>query len=278
MPELPEVETVAHQLDQAITGCRIKALAIHDDKLLHLDPSFVTGCRIDSVERQGKQVVISLIPPRGRKAALWMCVHLRMTGRLIYRPHLANTAQPKQQPRAILELDRGQVLFIDTRRFGTIELQDDYNAVLPVGVEPLSRELTTRRLSELINDSSTPLKTWLLRQDRLVGLGNIYASEVCNRAGIHPTTPAGSLNMQQLARLLKAIKHILRAAIKHCGTTFSDFQDTTGGPGGYVKYLQVYGRAGQPCRKCLEPVQRIVLAQRSTFLCPVCQPMAPVTG
>jgi len=270
MPELPEVETVARQLDAAIAGRRIKHLRLLDPKLKAAGRLSVDGYRIAAVRRYGKQVVFELVPPRKRSVARWLSIHLRMTGRLIYVP--VGQTMDASKARAVFELDRGGVLFLDTRRFGTICVHDECTTVLPAGVEPLSDELTTARLNELIANSPTPLKPWLLIQNKIVGLGNIYASEVCFAAGIHPTRPAGRLDDAEVRRLRAAIRRILTAAIKHCGTTFSDFQDSRGDVGGYVKYLKVYHRAGEPCRRCGTPIEKITQAQRSTYFCPACQP------
>ncbi|MBN2083314.1 bifunctional DNA-formamidopyrimidine glycosylase/DNA-(apurinic or apyrimidinic site) lyase [bacterium] len=270
MPELPEVETVARQLNAAIAGRRIRHLRLLDPKLRAAGRLSVDDYRIEAVRRYGKQVVFELVPPRKRSVARWLCVHLRMTGRLIHVP--AGQTMDATKARAVIELDHGGVLFRDTRRFGTIGIHEDQAAVLPAGVEPLSNELTVARLKELLANSPTPLKTWLLMQDRLVGLGNIYASEICFAAGIHPARPAGRLSDAEIRRLRTAIRRILTAAIKHCGTTFSDFQDSRGEVGGYVKYLKVYHRAGEPCRRCSTPIEKITQAQRSTYFCPTCQP------
>jgi len=268
VPELPEVETVARQLDQLVAGRRILRLELNDPRL-RLDANRLRGCRIARVRRIGKRVVLELIPPRRRRVALWLCVHLRMTGRLLWRAQRAN-GEPGRA-RAVFELDRGRLLFRDTRRFGTLDLCEEFEAVLPAGLEPLSPELDATRLAELLADSSTPLKTWLLRQDRLVGIGNIYASEICFAARLDPRRPAGGLTRREVGRLLSAIRRVLRAAIRHCGTTFSDFQDSQGRAGGYVRYLKVYARRGKPCRACGTAIEQIVQQQRSTFYCPTCQ-------
>ncbi len=271
MPELPEVETIARQLDAALAGGRLRAVEIRDARLRLASLARLNGCRIAQVRRYGKQLVLELIPPRRRRVALWLCVHLRMTGRLLWYPGRGDPAELRRA-RAVLTLDRGTLVFRDTRRFGTLTLRETLAEVLPAGVEPLSAALDAARLTKLLANSPTPLKTWLLRQDRLVGIGNIYASEICFAARLDPRRPAGGLSNGERARLLRAIRRVLTAAIRHCGTTFSDFQDSLGRTGGYVRYLKVYGRAGQPCRACGTPVERFVQQQRSTFRCPRCQP------
>jgi len=240
VPELPEVETVARQLNAVVSGMRIKHVAVHDNKLEALDTKSLVGCRINAVQRYGKQVVFELIPPRKRKVTLWLAIHLRMTGRLIFSECETKNFQEKPRLRAVVVLDRGVVRFQDTRRFGTMALHKSLASVLPSGVEPLSSEFNWLSLRELLGSCTTPIKNWLLRQDKLVGIGNIY--------------------------------RILRAAIKHCGTTFSDFQDSRGQTGGYARFLKVYKREGDPCRTCGAPVARSTQAQRSSFFCPCCQP------
>jgi formamidopyrimidine-DNA glycosylase len=203
---------------------------------------------------------------------MWLAIHLRMTGRLIFGVRDKLGCHVKSQFRAIIVLDRGVVRFQDTRRFGTMALHKSLASVLPSGTEPLSSKFTWQKLRGLLGDSTTPIKNWLLRQDKLVGIGNIYASEILFSAHIHPGRNAGSLSQVEVKRLHRNIRRILHAAIKHCGTTFSDFQDSRGQTGGYAQFLKVYKREGQPCRTCGTPVARSTQAQRSTFFCLCCQP------
>jgi len=191
-----------------------------------------------------------------------------MTGRLIY-DEAYSTRVPHL--RARFRLDRGSLIFVDPRRFGTFSWYRRYADLLPKAIEPLSRRLTARRLEGLVAGCRSPIKTWLLRQDRLVGLGNIYASEILFEAGIAPDRQAGSLDDVELRDLTRAIKKILRSAIRHCGTTFSDFQDADGAEGSYQRFLRVYSRAGEACRRCGGTIERIVQQQRSTFSCRGCQ-------
>jgi formamidopyrimidine-DNA glycosylase len=266
VPELPEVETVARQLAPSLEGRRILSVALIDPKLD--DPALVAdlpGRPIRDVRRMGKQVVLEL----GGDGRRWLCVHLRMTGRLQV---VAAPPTPATLPlRATLELDRGWLLFTDPRRFGTLRLVASRSRARPAGAEPLSRRFTASVLTGLIAGSRTPIKPWLLRQDRIVGLGNIYASEILFAARIAPDRSAVSLDRDEVRRLHRATRRILRAAIDACGTTFSDFQDARGVSGGYGRYLAVYGREGEPCRRCGEPVVRFVQQQRATFWCPECQ-------
>jgi len=271
MPELPEVETVARQLHPLIAGRRVKSLRLHDPLLGPIPTGRVRGSRVAGVARLGKQVVLSLERKTRTSPRLWLAVHLRMTGRLIWRPGGEPAPDPRHR-RASLVLDGGVVDFVDPRRFGVIRLTGKGAEIAPPGVDPMSDGFTPGMLRRLLEGSGQEIKAWLLRQDRITGLGNIYASEILFRSRIHPMRPAGSLDRAEIRRLHGATVTILRRAIRHCGTTFSDFQDAVGESGAFQQYLQVYGHAGEPCRRCGKTVEREVQQGRSTFFCPVCQP------
>jgi formamidopyrimidine-DNA glycosylase len=174
-------------------------------------------------------------------------------------------------PRAIFEFDRGRLLFMDVRRFGTI--RHGASALKPDGVEPLSEELSDGRFFKLLSGSRQEIKQWLLRQDKVTGIGNIYACEALYRARINPLQPAGTLSPALAQRLLDSIRAVLTSAIDNAGTTFSDFRHADGARGGYQNHLAVYGRDGHECPACRRPVSRIVQGQRSTFFCDGCQPL-----
>lgn len=273
MPELPEVETVARQLSPLVAGQTVRGLEILDRKLTlsREEVDRIVGRRIRTVQRLGKQVVLELAPP-GRQAgcSAWLAVHLRMTGRLRW---YAAQSEPETERhlRARFALDRGRLLFFDARRFGTLRLHDSREQAEPAGLDPMSAAFTLPRLAELCDGGEGELKPWLLRQDRLVGLGNIYASEILHQAGLNPRRRPASLAPAELGRLHRAIRQVLRRAIEHCGTTFDTFEDARGASGGFQRFLAVYGREGEPCRSCGHPVARLVQQGRSTFYCPVCQ-------
>lgn len=268
MPELPEVETVVSQIRPLIQGKKLKSLNVIDPKLAFRKPKALIGAKIVSIERLGKQIVISLRPP-GSRTEIHLAFHLRMSGRLVFLSKSA--AKTEKHLRASLEFSDGLLCFADPRRFGTLVCTSDREKLIPVGIEPLSEALTTKKLDELIAKSTQPTKHWLLRQDRIVGLGNIYASEILFDSAISPTRPIGRLKEPERKALLKSIRKILRRAIKHCGTTFSDFQDAHGLTGSFQKYLAVYGREGEACKKCQSKIIRLVQQQRSTFYCKSCQ-------
>ncbi len=279
MPELPEVETVARQLNPLISGHPIRQITIFDRDKLSLPVLRLTDATIQRVFRVGKQIAIELHETTTRISVL-LC-HLRMTGRLIIDyPALRTKTQIQtyhpidlrpQHLRAEITLDDRSILFVDPRRFGTLQLLDPYDPLCQSAVDPLSPALTLARLRELIAGSRQPAKVWLMRQNKLMGIGNIYASEILFRAKIDPRTPIGDLSQKRLGRLLDATRQILTAAIDRCGTTFSDFQTATGEIGGYQRFLNVYNRERSTCRKCRSAIRRIIQAQRSTFFCPHCQ-------
>ena len=267
MPELPEVETVARQLGLRLVGRTVRRLQIFDPLLRNGRTPRVAGRSIRGVTRSGKRVLIELSPGAGVKGGLWLAVHLRMTGRLLW----TDERRDHEHLRARFRLDGGELLFLDTRRFGTFDWYRSSAAAAPAGIDPLSPELTPRRLAELVRSSTQELKTWLLRQDRLVGLGNIYASEILHAARLSPFREGRSLSQAEVERLHRCTRRILERAIRNCGTTFSDFQDARGLSGSYQRLLAVYDREGRPCRRCRAPIQRVVQQQRSTFFCPGCQ-------
>jgi len=264
MPELPEVETVARQLDPLLRGGWVLGIEVYDPTVAEPRVGEVVGMHVDRVFRRGKQVVIQLDEPGARR---WLAIHLRMTGRLLF----GEAGADERHLRMRFELDRGWLRFVDPRRFGTVRIHRTLAETRPAGLEPLSRQHTAAALAGLLAGSSQPLKPWLLRQDRLVGIGNIYASEILFAARLSPDRPAGDLSPAEVRRLHRAVRRVLRAAIEACGTTFSDFQDARGTEGSFGELLTVYGRAGQPCRRCSGTVTRVVQAGRSTFWCERCQ-------
>lgn len=267
MPELPEVETIARQLAPLIEGRRVRSVRVLDPLIDARPTTALVGRRVEQVRRLGKQVVLDL-------AGLWVAIHLRMTGRLIWRetsPGQGRGLIARDHLRAWLGLTGGRLAFHDTRRFGTLRVVDSLDAIQPPGADPLATSFTLSVLADLLQGSSQPIKVWLLRQDRITGLGNIYASEILFEGGIDPRKPAGSLRPDRVARLHRVMRQVLTRAIKSCGTTFSDFQDAHGLTGSYQGCLCVYGREGESCPRCGAQVRRLVQQQRSTFYCGRCQ-------
>lgn len=267
MPELPEVETIARGLKALIAGKRISGMAIAwprtvDKRSLPL--SSMRGQRIVDVGRAGKFLAITLDDGRT------LTVHLRMTGSLSVEPAKKPAATHE---RLRLDFDDGlSMKFVDPRKFGRVRLLEGVPAdVLEIGLDPFDRRLTTVSLKTMLAGRRTPIKSWLLDQRRLAGVGNIYACEALYYAGIRPNRPAGRLTAAERSGLLRSLRRVLLRAIKHRGSSLSDYVDAEGKEGGFQKQFAVYGRFGLPCKQCRAPVRRIVLAQRSTFYCSACQ-------
>jgi formamidopyrimidine-DNA glycosylase len=269
MPELPEVETIARGLANAVAGKTIGRIEVRLPKVvIPASPDFqneLRGERIAGVGRRAKFVVIGLASGRS------LVVHLRMTGRLIVQP--SGTTQPEPYTNVLLEFTDGtRLCFADVRQFGRMRLvgpEEPWAA--EVGIEPLSEEFSYERFSGLLAGRTTPIKVFLLDQRRIAGIGNIYACEALWLARIRPSTPAGSLSRARRLRLHGAIGDVLRLAIEMRGTSVDDYVDAEGLRGGFQNILSVYGRDGRPCLRCGSPIVRTVLAQRGTWWCRTCQ-------
>ena len=265
MPELPEVETIARDLAAKITGRTISKVDVLWKR--SVDPRGLPARRLEGdtirrVRRLGKYVALDLAS--GRTAA----IHLRMTGRLIADP-------PALLPHtriAIRFADGGGLALTDVRKFGRLRIVEGHaREALGIGIDPFDAKLTPERLHAMLRKRTTAIKVWLLDQRHLAGVGNIYASEALFDAGIRPARAGGRLTAAQAAALLRSLRKVMRKAIHHRGSSVDDYVDAEGKPGEYQKKLAVYGRGGLPCRRCRAAIRRVVLAQRGTFFCPVCQ-------
>ncbi len=276
MPELPEVETVVRQLAGGLPGRRILDVVVHKADLLREPvPSFRKGVRgrvIRGVLRRGKNV---LLPLSGSRLIL---VNLGMTGRLLHgRGVDGDDPPPHLAVRFSLDAS-GPLLYTDVRRFGHLILYtagDWERESGRLGPEPLEPDLTPRGFHTRLQASRSPIRSWLLDQTRMAGIGNIYAAEALFRAGVHPLRPARSLSTTESEALLRGIRSVLRDAIEARGTTLRDYRTASGEEGGFGPTLQVYGREGESCPRCKCPVERIVFGNRSAFFCPHCQPESP---
>jgi len=257
MPELPEVETLCRQLNTVLVGSKLRSFEIEDPKIPEIP--IKAGSRVCSVRRSGKAVLINF------KNASSVIIKLRMTGRLLW------TVDPKRfsHSRCIFVFDTGSVHLADPRRFATISIldtaQDKKSIVDPLIVDD-SRELMERSAGRRL-----PIKSFLMDQHTIGGIGNIYACEALHMAAISPWRRACDLDGRQWKRLAKSLKKILEKAIECRGTTVSDWADLFNRPGTYQKHLRVYGREGEPCPRCGAPVIRTLLGGRATFFCTSCQ-------
>jgi formamidopyrimidine-DNA glycosylase len=299
VPELPEVETVRRQLEPELVGKRIESAEVLDERLTRPEsPSAleraVEGREVTAVARRGKYLLLGL--EGGRTLA----IHLRMTGNLLLRdpeegltadlmksepPRLYESKPEPSHVRARFELDDGRVLlFTDVRRFGQAvvldagDQLDDFFASR-LGIEPLSAELTPERLLEVAAGRKAPLKSFLLSQSRIAGIGNIYADEALWRAKLHPLSPAGSMKLEHAERLVEGIVGALEAGLDHGGASIDDYLDARGERGSMQDEFLVHTREGESCLRPPEEhhpspppvIQRIVVTGRSTYFCPNCQ-------
>jgi formamidopyrimidine-DNA glycosylase len=280
MPELPEVETIARGLHKRVAGDEIQSVWLGEKPQPLKSPpaeiaSVLEHSRIERVRRVGKHIVFDLQRvSRGRRATSqrgqWI-VHLGMTGRMVVTTPDVEVAR---HTHAIVKLASGnEVRFVDPRRFGRLAVTRQ-SENLPEGFqapgdEPL--ESQAGRFVELFHGRKTPIKSALLNQKLLSGIGNIYADESLFRAGIRPRRRAASLSKDQLRQLHAAVQQVLREAIALGGSSVSDYVDADGAEGFFQLQHRVYGREGEPCLVCQTPVKRIVIAGRSSHYCPVCQ-------
>jgi len=308
MPELPEVETIARGLSQRVTGDVIESVWLGQKKEPLKSPAAVIAAalektRISAVRRMGKHIVFDLdrlesaakTPSSGngkrqknqlkqrsgatsaaaqtqanhgvvfKSKAQWI-VHLGMTGRLQVCGPLAKV---EKHTHAVVKLRSGrEVRFIDPRRFGRLSVATsaEFDAT---GVEPLEVDVET--FINLFRGRKTPIKSALLNQKLLRGVGNIYADESLFRAGIRPRRRGSSITRKQLAKLHTAVKEVLEEAIALGGSSISDYVDADGEAGFFQLQHRVYGREGEPCRICKTGIQRVVIGGRSSHYCPRCQ-------
>ncbi len=281
MPELPEVETVVRELRAAgLVGRRLLGGVVrHAPLVAPLAPgpflARLQGRRVRSLARRGKYIVLRLTGGRT------LLVHLRMTGQL-----RLGAPEPSRDPHEHLwlRLDDGRELrYRDTRKFGRWLLTTTPAMVLGrLGPEPLARDLTGRAFAARLAARPRRLKALLLDASFVAGIGNIYADESLWLARLHPRRLAATLSAAEAGRLLSAIRTVLRRAIRNAGTSLgsgrANFKRPNGGHGRHREALRVYGRAGAPCRRCGTPIQRLVVVQRGTHVCPRCQAEPPASA
>jgi formamidopyrimidine-DNA glycosylase len=287
MPELPEVETVCRQLEPELAGRRIEALEVLDPRWCRpMAPKkledAVAGARIEGLGRRGKYLLLAL----DRERTLVM--HLRMTGNLVLvegeekldpsegrRLYEAERSVSERHLRARFSLDDGrQVWFTDPRRFGEAFLIEDAKLderFARLGVEPLSDDFTPEALGAMATGRTAPLKSFLLDQSGVAGVGNIYADEALFRARLHPLSPAGSMKPEHLEALHTGVIAALEAGIDGGGASIDDYRDGRGEKGTMQNEFLVHTREGAPCPRCDGTIVRIVVSGRSTYYCPGCQ-------
>ncbi|MEF3274226.1 MAG: bifunctional DNA-formamidopyrimidine glycosylase/DNA-(apurinic or apyrimidinic site) lyase [Chloroflexus sp.] len=271
MPELPEVETVARSLAPQLLGRTIVGLAKLDWPPMLTPPApdfaaLVAGRRIEKIGRRAKWLLLSLDNE-------WtLAIHLRMSGHLLVAEPAAAAAP---HVHFALDLDNGRrLIFDDQRKFGRVHLLDRSGlAALDAahGPEPLLDTFTPALLAERLRHRRAPIKVLLLDQRLVAGIGNIYANEALWMARIHPLTSGNALTIEQITALHQAVRTVLAEAIANQGSSLRNYRDGYGRRGTQQEHFNVYDRAGQPCPRCQTVIERIVVAQRSTYFCPQCQ-------
>jgi formamidopyrimidine-DNA glycosylase len=271
MPELPEVENIRLTLSPHLLGRKIAAAQIYLPRIIKWPSAEefsrgVAGCAIDSLGRRGKYLLIGL---DGKKS---LVAHMRMTGALLVK----GPGDAPPYARARFSLSDGNCLwYTDVRTFGALYLlnegEDVIKGLRELGPEPTDEQLTGACFAKIMQKRSAAVKGVLLDQSAIAGIGNIYADEALALAGLLPTRKACELTEEETERLRKAVIDVIRQGIANRGTTFRDYRDGDGRQGDNQNHLLVYGRRGEPCRKCGEPIAYARVAGRGSSYCPHCQ-------
>ncbi len=270
MPELPEVETAMRGLEARLTGRTITDVDQHRaDLRFPLPPALperLIGCRMQSFGRRAKYILVKLDNDHR------LLLHLGMSGRLLFD---GVAAGPHEH--LTFRFDDGTVLrYVDPRRFGMLDLVAEaklgvHPRLADLGLEPLDPGFDGKVLKRVLEGRISPVKTAIMNQKLVVGVGNIYACESLFKAKLSPTRPADSLKAGDCKRLAAAIRDVLQAAIKAGGSSLRDYVQTDGELGYFQHHFEVYGRADEPCPRCHRPIKTLSQANRTTFFCDRCQ-------
>jgi len=278
MPELPEVETIRRELHRKVKDKEIKFVTVNTPKIVKEPPisefcTQIKGKVFKNINRRGKYLVIEL--DSGKK----LVIHLGMTGLLIY-PFNADSKKiinVKHNHLVFTFIDGTELIFNDVRKFGKIYLVSNLNKIegmAKLGLDPLDDCFKEEILIQILNKKKKiKIKSFLMNQEFITGLGNIYANEVLYRANIHPLRKISSLNKKEVRNLYQQIKLVLSEAVKFQGSTVADeaYLNTDGEKGKFAEKLQVYARKGESCLKCGHSIEVLRIEGRSSFVCPRCQ-------
>ena len=282
MPELPEVETVKAGIAPVMEGHVIAQAQVNRPDLRWPFPDRMaerlSGQRVLGLRRRSKYILVDL------QSGETLLIHLGMSGRMLISGHMVGDFHhphpaPAKHDHVVFEMDDGvRITFNDARRFGAMDLmdtatQDDHWLIRDLGPEPLGNAFNESYLISRLAGRNTPIKSALLDQRIVAGLGNIYVCEVLFRAGIHPKRKAGQISVKRVATLVPLIRQVLSEAIAAGGSSLRDYRQSDGELGYFQHVFQVYDREGQPCAThgCDKTIQRIVQSGRSSFFCPQCQ-------
>ncbi len=277
MPELPEVEVLRRDLDKEIVGKKIKSVEVSGTRSVRRQKKkefidALEGRKIVSVQRRGKYLVVRLDDPEA------LVVHLGMSGQLL-RAKTAREKPPKHTHIVITFTQGGLLRFVDPRTFGEMfvakydDLDEQVEELAHLGLDPLETAMSWELFGRMLADKKMKLKTLLMDQKFMAGIGNVYSDEILFQAGLRWDRMSDSLSQQEVRRLYRAISETLQDAVKYRGSSLADEQyvDLFGQPGEYQQYHQVYDHEGDACQRCRRPIQRARYSNRSTFFCEACQ-------
>lgn len=271
MPELPEVETIANGLNKRVAGTVIESVWIGERRQplkssARAIANMLEGARIEHIRRMGKHIVADLVEPGGAARGQWI-IHLGMTGNMLV---VDPATEIPKHTHLIAKLASGkEIRFIDPRMFGKLAVTPTAKRFSAPGLEPLT--VSFEEFRNLFRGRNTPIKSALLNQKLLSGVGNIYADESLFRAGIRPRRKARSLTGEELQKLHRRVGEVLREAVALGGSSVNDYVDSEGKEGFFQLRHNVYQRTGQPCLVCKTPIKRVVIGGRSSHYCARCQ-------
>lgn len=275
MPELPEVENIVLTLRPKICGCRIKNVEVLYPAAVKMPaagglrlPELVSGLKIRDVKRRGKYILIGLDDGH------CLIFHLRMTGSLVF----SRQKPCGEHSRLLFILDCGYLVFADIRKFGTVyfvseEEKEKIKGLVSLGPEPFSDAFSEEYLRCRMEGKQTPVKSFLLNQENVAGIGNIYADEILFRLRLNPLEKAGSLGEGKRREIIRVAREVLREGIETGGASIRDYRDGEGRKGSFQERIAVYGKSGSPCPVCGAVLEKCRVAGRSSVFCPCCQKM-----
>lgn len=280
MPELPEVESIKRQLEKYVVGHKISGIEVRNQRSFPIGKEKAVGKKVKSVRRFGKVLVIDL------DNGYSIIAHVKMTGQFIYRgPNLKEPCEISEKvlgglggkhTHVIFTLDKGGMLYFnDVRKFGWLEVYptndvEKHRFIGKLGKEPL-KDLSEEELQNIISKSNKPIKVLIMDQEKIAGIGNIYANDALYLAQIHPATSAKSLSNSEIEKLFRSIEKVLKKGIEKGGASERSFVTPDGSEGSYQEISLVYGKQGKACVFCGTKIEKIELGGRGTFFCPHCQ-------
>lgn len=275
MPELPEVETIRQYLIKDLVGKEIKKIEVNTPKQFIGNKNEIINKKIVDIQRKGKIIIIKL------SNDLYLNIHLKLTGQLIFAkknnqkfktiiPHAKSQTLPAKTTHIIIYFTDNSILYFnDLRKFGWMKLTS--KPEIPKGVDILSTEFTLKYFADLIDSTTKPIKLLLLDQDKLAGIGNIYANDALFLANVHPLRKSHDLSKNEQEKLFYTIKKVIKLGLKFNGASDESYILPNAQSGKYQDHFQVYGREKLPCLVCKTPIKRIKHHGRSSFFCPTCQ-------